>query len=357
MGRAPELLIGALTAAGACSLAACVGGRAPLGPAPAQVLASVETQAVNSGEDAADDPAIWLHPSDLAASRILGTDKQRGLEVYDLAGRRVQELAVGRLNNVDVRQGVRLGVSAPRDIAAATNRTSQSIDLFVIEADGVVSLAGGFPAGFAEPYGLCLYADPAGGGLDVIATDKTGRLRQWRLSGLDAVPALVREGDVGSVVEGCAVDDAAGALFFAQESVGLFALPVDPAVEFGARRLIEAVRPAGRIAPDAEGVAIYAVHGGGGYLVVSSQGDDRYHVFDRAAPHGFRGAFVIAAGPQIDATQETDGIALSAPTLPGFPGGLFVAQDGDNRDADNRPETQNFKLVPWASIAAALELE
>lgn len=34
---------------------------------------------------------------------------------------------------------------------------------------------------------------------------------------------------------------------------------------------------------------------------------------------------------------------------PGFPGGLFVAQDGINP-----PHAQNFKLVAWADIARAL---
>ncbi len=34
-----------------------------------------------------------------------------------------------------------------------------------------------------------------------------------------------------------------------------------------------------------------------------------------------------------------------------YPGGLFVAQDGDNGNG-----TQNFKLVDWATIEAALGL-
>ena len=35
----------------------------------------------------------------------------------------------------------------------------------------------------------------------------------------------------------------------------------------------------------------------------------------------------------------------------GYPGGLFVAQDGHNGQA-----AQNFKLVSWAEIKAALGL-
>jgi len=34
-----------------------------------------------------------------------------------------------------------------------------------------------------------------------------------------------------------------------------------------------------------------------------------------------------------------------------FPDGLFVVQDGDNR-----PATQNFKMVHWAEIKRALGL-
>jgi 3-phytase len=37
---------------------------------------------------------------------------------------------------------------------------------------------------------------------------------------------------------------------------------------------------------------------------------------------------------------------------PDYPAGLFVAQDGDNI-----PDAQNFKLVSWADIKAALKLD
>jgi 3-phytase len=36
---------------------------------------------------------------------------------------------------------------------------------------------------------------------------------------------------------------------------------------------------------------------------------------------------------------------------PDFPGGLFVVQDGDNR-----PATQNFKLIDWSTVERALGL-
>jgi hypothetical protein len=65
------------------------------------VAASVETDAVSHGFDAADDAAIWVHPDDPSRSTIIGTDKRGGFVIYDLQGRMLHYLAVGRVNNVD----------------------------------------------------------------------------------------------------------------------------------------------------------------------------------------------------------------------------------------------------------------
>ena len=50
--------------------------------------ARVATEPVPSAGDAADDPAIWIHPDDPARSLVIGTDKKGGLEAYSLDGRR-----------------------------------------------------------------------------------------------------------------------------------------------------------------------------------------------------------------------------------------------------------------------------
>ena len=130
-----------------------------------EVAAILETDPVPSAEDAADDPAIWLHPTDVSASRILGTNKRSGLHSYDLKGKERQHLPVGRLNNVDLRQGVPWGESRI-DIAAATNRTDQSVTLFQISQDGEVSEITGsrIETGLTEPYRICLFYNSAGRG-------------------------------------------------------------------------------------------------------------------------------------------------------------------------------------------------
>src|SRR5688572_22315589 len=64
------------------------------------VPAGRETAPVPSGGDAADDPAIWVHPTDRDLSVVIGTDKESGLAVYDLAGNQLQFLPHGSINNV-----------------------------------------------------------------------------------------------------------------------------------------------------------------------------------------------------------------------------------------------------------------
>ena len=45
------------------------------------IAPTLETQPVPHSGDAADDPAIWIHPTNTAESIIIGTDKQGGLAV------------------------------------------------------------------------------------------------------------------------------------------------------------------------------------------------------------------------------------------------------------------------------------
>ena len=50
----------------------------------AMPIPRMETAPVPSSGDAADDPAIWIHPNQPADSVILGTDKQDGLVVVQV---------------------------------------------------------------------------------------------------------------------------------------------------------------------------------------------------------------------------------------------------------------------------------
>ena len=127
-----------------------------------QVAAVVETEPVPSSEDVADDPAIWVHPSDPAQSIIIGTNKDGGLAVYDLAGKQLQYLPDGEMNNVDLRYNFPLG-GQPVALVTAGNRSNDSIALYQINSttrhlENVAARI--IQVGINEVYGSCMYHSP-----------------------------------------------------------------------------------------------------------------------------------------------------------------------------------------------------
>lgn len=323
------------------------------------VAAIAETEPVASDGDAADDPAIWVHPSDPAQSLVIGTDKQRGLQLYDLAGRQLQSLADGRINNVDLRDGFPLG-NRRIVLVAASNRSDNTIRLYELdpEARRLKPVAAAVPTGFPEPYGLCMYAS-ADGGFYVFVNDAgSGRVRQWRLrADSERISTRkVREFVVGSQAEGCAADDELGDLYVAEEDVGLWKYRAD--ARGGARRrLVDRVGGASGLVADLEGVAIWRGPAGRGYVVLSNQGANNYAVYRREGNNAFVGLFAVVPGgaAAIDGTSDTDGLEVTSAALGAkLPAGLLVVQDGHNEPAGLR---QNFKLVSWRDVAAALALD
>lgn len=328
---------------------------AVLGPALPIVTAKVQTASVAQSGDAADDPAIWIHPSEPTASLVLATDKKRGLAVYDLAGRELQFLSVGRINNVDLRQDVRVG-GERLDIAVATQRDEHGIVLFGIGADRQVRELARLPLGYQDIYGMCMRRTPQGDA-EVFVNDKDGRFLQLRLERSatgEWSARRLREFRFSSQPEGCVVDDAQGTLFAGEEKRGLWAMSADPQdAQARDRRLVLPV--GGLLRADVEGMAI---HRGGAqaYLVVSSQGNDSYVVLDATPPYRTRGAFRIGLNAEagLDGASETDGLDIASASLgPTFQRGMLVVQDGRKRLPEG---PQNFKYVAWDDVARSLNL-
>ncbi|MFS2319296.1 phytase [Maricaulis sp. D1M11] len=332
------------------------------------VTATTETVPVPDDDDAADDPAIWVNPEDPQASLVITTNKRRGLMVHDLSGAVLSRRDAGRLNNVDVRTVEIAGEAVV--IAAATNRTDHQIDVFRLDTQTgelLDILAARIPADmFGDPYGLCQYESAVTGDQYVIANDKDGRFAQWRLDVTQTGQIqgeLVRQFEVGGQTEGCVADDATGVLFIGEEEYGIWRYQAEP--DAGeARDLVDRTglwqETGGYLSADVEGLSLYipdAEDTTRGYLIASSQGNNAYTVYDRAAPNAWRGTFVIADGA-LDGAEETDGLDVTAvPLGPDYPAGLLVVQDGFNYDADGAVENQNFKYVSWANVRDALGLE
>lgn len=321
---------------------------------------TMETVPVETDGDAADDPAIWVDRNDPSRSLIIGTQKQSGLYVYDLNGRVVQFLPDGRMNNVDLRDGFRLG-NQTVSLVAASNRTNDGISLYRVDAATrrLVNVADGIqPTGMVDPYGLCMYRSQSGRTY-VFVTDSEGPVRQWEL--VDAGNGRVRANRVRDIpfatqTEGCVADDVTGVLYVAEEDVGLWRVGAEPDAP-ATPVSIATVETNSALHDDLEGIGLYDLGGGRGYLVLSSQGDNSYAVFRREGNNEYVGSFSVLADPAlgIDGISETDGLEVLSANLGGpLSGGVFIAQDGRNVSPQ---QYQNFKLVPWSSIAAAMNLE
>lgn len=322
-------------------------------PAPTVAVAAAgETVAVATrSADAADDPAIFAAPGGVTfagqrrAGILLGTDKKAGLYVFALTGESLQFLPDGLLVNVDLRP------EGAGFVAGASNRGRMGVALYRFDGAGQVVPAGFVKTDLAEPYGFCI--GRVGGALVAVVIGKDGQVREYTL---DTARAAVtgterRRYAIGSQSEGCTIDDATGTLFVGEEATGVwrYSLTADPST----RTRLAAVGD-GRLVADVEGATLIR-DGGETFLIVSSQGDSAFAVWEVSGAPGaerYLGRFRVAAAAGVDQVTTTDGVdAWSGPIGP-YGRGLVAMQDDVNEGA-----TQNFKLVGWAEIRAALEAE
>jgi len=310
------------------------------------VTATAETVPVGTAnDDAADDPAIWRNSRQPAKSLIVATDKKAGLYVYGLDGKVRSFLAAGRLNNVDLidlgRQGVIVVASDRNDLAQAR------LQLYRLKTGtGTLQPLGAVTGGEGEAYGVCLWRE--GGRLLAFSVLKHGAIHQILINLKAPQPSgtIERSFRLATQTEGCVADPRSRTLYVGEEDAGIWAFDLRQAAP-SQGRLVAAV-DGQQLVADVEGLALLPKGRNGGWLVASSQGDNAYALY-RLPGMTPAGRFRIGAGA-VGATEETDGIALAAGSFGrAYPEGLFIAQDGVNQ-----PAAQNFKLVSWKAIIAAL---
>ena len=320
----------------------------PAASAPTGVVrvpSVLETAPTGVVGDTADDPAIWVNRAAPAASLVVTNEKKVGrLTVFDLSGQVVQRITTpsGFYGNVDVRG----------DIVAAANSGIWTWRV-TAGADGPRLVPAREPSGNAQTggEGLCMWdpgATGVAGGLFAINLHRTSlRVRVHPLTdadgdGLLQVGQPVRSFLLGSEAEGCETDDASGALFVAEEDRGIWRFDLTaPAGLVPPGAMFAAVGPL--LSSDIEGLAL-----AGGVLYASAQNvaAPRWNWFSRydADTGAYLGSFRIVDGTTSDDCDQTDGIDAYDGALPGFPGGLFVCQDGFN-DAPGTSGTQDFKYA------------
>jgi 3-phytase len=326
------------------------------------VRPTLKTDSVPKSDDNADDAAIWIHPSNPALSTIIITEKfsTGGFRVYDMEGHEIQFVNVGFAGNVDLRDRFPLG-GAQVALVTAGNRDSNTIVIYKVNPATrfLENVAARDITVGIDAYGSCMYHSQVTGRIYFFVNSRVGEVEQWELfdDGSGLVDAnLVRSFALGSQVEGCVADDELGHFYIGEEKVGVWKFSAEPG-DGSARIQVDTTGNGGYLTSDVEGMTLYNAGGGTGYLIVSSQGNDEFAIYRREGENEYIGSFDIVAGNGLDDTTFTDGIDVThVPLGPNFPHGLFVAQDDNGQNSPRPPDQttrQNFKLVPWESIAYA----
>ena len=259
-------------------------------------VAVVQTEPVPSQGDAADDPAIWVHPEEPSLSLVLGTDKKGGLNVFDLDGKCLQIISNGaRPNNVDVMYGFPLGGSKV-DLAVAGTRSKAKAGVTLWRIDPKtrrLAEIGPVPAftvfGGGEPYGSCVYRSPRDKAFYVFITSKEGAIEQYRLDDTGNELRFAARSSARFMSDrrpkAASPISTLGCLYVSEETVGIWKFAAEPD-DGSTGTLIARVGEHG-LAADVEGLTIYYAAGDKGYLIASSQGANTFKVYERGGSNAF----------------------------------------------------------------------
>jgi 3-phytase len=183
------------------------------------------------------------------------------------------------------------------------------------------------------PMGVALYRRARDGAMFAFVGGKagpfTGYIGQYRLAddGTGHVKmTLVRSFGAYSgrkEIEAIAVDAELGVVYYADEAVGVRKYAADPDAPDANREL--ALFATSGFTGDHEGISIYKVNDGTGYILVSDQEANQFRVYPREGapgrPHEHRLVKIVPV-----AAIESDGSEVTSIDLgPAFPRGLLVA--------------------------------
>ncbi|MGH8999828.1 MAG: phytase, partial [Acidimicrobiia bacterium] len=290
---------------------------------------------------------------------------ERALDVFDLTGKRLQRLEAETANNVDLRDGFSLaGATVP--VLATAGSGSVSVLTLDPATRRLETVTKGGSLAISGAHGICLHHSPQGrfyafavsrGGasdpgyvvqLALTADGDKVALGEVRTIAVATDPPGANSNDR---IEGCVVDDELGHLFVAEQDRRIWRYTLDPETDapVGEAVVVDTTDGDGHLSADVEGLALVTTPGGGGFLIASSQGDDSFTVYERAAPHRFVRHVDVRDGERADGCDRSDGVeAVAADLGPAFPRGVFICQD--NANGAPAPGNQNLKLVPLEQV-------
>ena len=382
-----------------------------------EVYPIYETPPIETRGDAADDPAIWVNKEFPALSIIFATDKRSGIYAYDLRGNQLTFSPAGKINNVDLRT-LKLDYATDNGVVKkdytflfGTNRSLNTIDLWIFFDEGInKSMRNRANLRYSKfsinekpdfriksesnIYGICAGVHPKYGLIAFVTEDQGPNVEVYYLAanGLELLATL----DNGGESEGCVFDDENLTLFISEENLrgNLKAHKFDKDFNLTGEPFLIDSREA-NIVGDPEGVTVYKTDQSKGFIILSSQGDSKFNIYNRQQPYEFIKSFKISSTKDIDGVSDTDGIDAVSVNLNcnfdfesstddnskrrveeeeennefwlnvlaednlkdkcnDYPNGILVVQDGYNYLGDKK-ENQNFKLISFKEILDNLD--
>ncbi len=330
-----------------------------------------ETPQVISKGDAADDPAIWLNKLNPNRSLVFGTDKRSGIYTYNLMGEKIGYTEIGDINNIDVRT-MNVTDDDNKDIGSysfifASNRTTNTLDIWTYKDTNIDKAVKDDNFEISkEPYinakanmvvyGVCAGIDSRFGLIAFLTEDEGPKVQMWNYGPFGMTLLTTFDNGNATQSEGCVYDDENRTLFISEEQDRgiLRAYKINNELDFSNPIIID--NRSGNIDGDPEGVTVYKSSEKDGYVIVSSQGDSSFNIYNRQEPYNYLGSFKVGSNKDIDNVNDTDGIDVINFNFGNkYPMGLFVLQDGTN-DGKNKVKRQNFKYVSFADVLEKLDL-
>ncbi len=248
-------------------------------------------------------------------------------------------------------------MASPTDIAVATDRDAKKIhvfsipDLAPIDGGGVEAFEG---EAMRRPMGIALYRRPKDGAIFAVVSRKEGPsgsyLWQYRLeddgSGKVKMTKVREFGEWSGKnkegegeIEAIAVDDALSYVYYSDELFAIRKYHADPDAPQANKEL--AYFGTDGFARDREGISIYSLKDGTGYIIVCDQQANKFRIYTREGtpenPHKHKLVRVVKL-----LTKRSDGSEVTNVKLNNmFASGLFVAMSDE----------KTFHFYSWSDIA------
>ncbi|WP_373494534.1 phytase [Aquiflexum sp.] len=303
-----------------------------------------------------DDPAIWINKSDPGSSLIIGTDKDKdgALYVFDLKGKIIDSLVVRGLqrpNNVDVSYNLNHG-DRYIDFAVTGERLTSKLRFFKlpemveIQQGGIEIYQGESEQDYRDLMGVAVYHDKKNEKHYVIAGRKDGPtdgtyLWQYLIKTDNGHLELELVRKFGKYsgnkeIEAIAVDNELGFIYYSDEGVGVRKYYADP--EKGNEELTLFATEGFTL--DHEGISIYKQEDGTGYILVSDQEANFFHVFPREGTPGNPHLHKLITKLPLSTVSSDGSEVINFNISSEFPKGLFVAMSDD----------KTFQIYDWKDL-------